>query len=156
MKPIFVYPKLRPLFGRFTGITLLCFVIVFQNYDYVRKAWYKPTLTDRFKRHETWHVWQQLCLAALGIILAPTGLLLGIPWWVCLAVPVVLPFALYVLCWFVEILLPPYSRAYHDICFEGEARYHEYDKNPRYVPFSFLRFILNRDWSKLGRDKYLR
>lgn len=155
INPKFIYVKIPPLFGRFTGVTILWFVIVTMRYDYITKQYYKQTLSQRFKRHETWHVWQQLCLAALGVLLAPIGLLLGIPWWGCLAVPFILPFAAYVLCWFVEVLLPPYTRAYHDICFEGEARYHEYDANPRFVPFSFLRFIPNRDWAKVGRDKYL-
>ena len=116
-------------------------------------------MSDWAVRHETWHVWQQCCLFVLGVVCAiasaATFALAGvsIPWWVWVT-PVVAPYAVYAVCWFVELLLPPYDSAYRDVCFESEAQYHEYDENPQYCPFSFLRFIPNKDWRALGRERF--
>jgi len=152
MKPIFVYNKWLP-FGDFDAITILLWVFV-----KMRKTptggWYKQPISERLKRHETWHMWQQICLFVLGMLLAMVLLALNVfKWWVWL-LPVLFPFVMYVACWVAEIILPPYDRAYKDICFESEAMYHEYDENPRFVPFSFFKFIPNKDWRELGKQRF--
>lgn len=152
IKPIFLYAKRFPPF-KFTGITFLIFVITKMTYDKTTGTYTKPVLSDRYKRHETWHVWQQLCLFALGIFTAVFGRLFGASGWIYL-LPVLLPFAAYVACWIVELILPPYKTAYKDICFEGEALYNERNKNPKYYPFSFLYYIPNKDWKRLGEENF--
>jgi H+/Cl- antiporter ClcA len=125
----------------------------------------KQTLTVEEKRHETWHVWQQLCLFALGLVCAfVTNIALriaAVPYaWLAWCLPIVMPLGIYVLCWVAELILPPWATAYKNICFESEAQFHEFDENPRYIPFSFLLFIPNFIWTKgltyygIGRDYF--
>ena len=68
-------------------------------------------------------------------------------WWALLATPI-FPLLAYVISWIIEIILPPYNRAYKDICFEGEARTLESDKDFRkkLFPFSFLKYIPNKKY----------
>lgn len=158
IKPIYVYSKYIP-FGRFDYITLLLWVVIKKQFNPVKQEWEKPVMSERSKRHETWHVWQQVCLSVLGVFsalvawLAVTSTGEVCPWWVY-TLPVSLPLGLYVLCWVIELVLPPYTSAYKDICFEGEARYHELDTSPNYIPFSFLKFIKNKDWKRLGEERF--
>ena len=147
MKPIFLFTKRFPP-GKFRGITFLIFVITKTTNG-------KPVeLSGVYKRHETYHVWQQLTLFVTGLIVAAAFYLFGeySPWlW---AIPVLMPFVVYVLCWLIELALPPYVTAYKDICFEGEALYNERNPKPRFVPFSFLRYIKNKDWRRLGEERF--
>ena len=73
-----------------------------------------------------------LACAAVSLILGIVGAVT--PWWVW-TLPAAVPFALYVLVWIVEILLPPYNRAYLDTCFEREAKINR--DNHDYVPTVF-------------------
>lgn len=68
-------------------------------------------------------------------------------WWALLATPI-FPLLAYVISWIIEIILPPYNRAYKDICFEDEARTLESDKDFRkkLFPFSFLKYIPNKKY----------
>lgn len=139
IKPIYIYSKYLPFKG-YSTMTILCFVIVRKEYAPLRVT---------TERHETWHVWQQLCLFSVGAVTA--GILhlclwfADVPWaWLVWSLTILLPLGLYVLCWLVEIVLPPYNRAYKDICFESEAQFHEFDDDPTYIPFSFLLFIPNK------------
>lgn len=152
MSPFFIYNKWIP-FGKFDAITILLWVFV-KMHKAPNGSWYKPELSERLKRHETWHAWQQVCLFVLGVVVSMILIALNVfSWWVWI-LPVLLPFALYVLCWVVELVLPPYNQAYKDICFESEAMYHEYDENPRFVPFSFFKFIPNKNWRELGKQRF--
>lgn len=49
-------------------------------------------------------------------------------------------YIVYGLVWFIELLRPPYNKAYKDMCFEREASYNQY--NRRYLqyrqPFAWL------------------
>lgn len=151
IKPIYLHSRFLPFKG-FKAMTLLCFVIIrmVKNAEGVYK---KQTLTVEEERHETWHVWQQLCLFALGLVCAfVTNIALRIadvPYaWLAWCLPIAMPLGMYVLCWIAELLLPPWETAYKDICFESEALFHEHDENPRYIPFSFLLFIPNFIWIK--------
>lgn len=162
IKPIYLHSRFLPFDG-FIAMTILCFVIVRMEKN-LHGDWVKRTLTPRQQRHETWHVWQQMCLFALGIACAT---IVHFVLWVAdvpnayLAwlLPVALPLGLYVICWLIEILLPPYRSAYKDICFESEAQFHEFDENPMYIPFSFLLFIPNLKedtyWS-IGENRFNR
>ena len=158
IKPLFVYSKYIP-FGRFDYVTILWWVIIKMHFNPVKQGWEKPVMSKRSECHETWHIWQQMCLLALGVFATLVGCLVTFsvgaipPWWVW-TFPVSFPLGLYVLCWLIELVLPPYSTAYKDICFEGEARYHELDTSPDYAPFSFLLFIKNKDWRKLGEERF--
>lgn len=158
MKPFFIYSRYLP-FGKFDYLTFLVWVIIKKQYNPATGVWERPVMSDWAVRHETWHVWQRCCLFVLGVVCAiasaATFALAGapIPWWVWVT-PVVAPYAVYAVCWFVGLLLPPYDSAYRDVCFESEAQYHEYDENPQYCPFSFLRFIPNKDWRALGRERF--
>ena len=154
MKPKFIYNKFIP-FGKFTAITILFWVFVKMRRT-PTGGWYEPRISDRLRRHETYHAWQQVCLLALGlavmVVLAAFGFY---DWWVWL-MPLLAPFGTYVLCWLIEIILPPYNSAYKDICFEGEAQYNEQNLNPKFIPFSFLLYIRNKNWRELGITRFLR
>ncbi len=123
------------LFG-ISGITFLLLVLQ-----------YSSDTSDRFKRHERIHSNQQTFLFLLGLLsCAGTSLVLGIlyvvtPWWVW-TFPASIPLLLYVVVWAIEVLLPPYDRAYLDSCFEREA--YANDADPSYVPtiFSVWNYIL--------------
>ncbi len=148
-RPFFKFSKWLVPKG-FTGITILLWVIRRKNPDGTN-----PTLTERFKRHETIHAWQQVCLIFLGLVAcAITSLIFGIwgavtPWWVWL-IPLVLPLALYVLVWLIEIILPPYNVAYRDSAFEREASMNDEDANYKLVPFAFVKYFRKKRtlWDK--------
>lgn len=38
-------------------------------------------------------------------------------------------YLIYVLCWLIELVRPPFNRAYRDICFEKEAKENQYDSS---------------------------
>lgn len=52
-------------------------------------------------------------------------------WWVAVPVTLLNFYLWYVFVWFVQLILPPYDRAYRDICFEVEAYTNE--DNPDYL-----------------------
>lgn len=164
IKPIYLHSRFLPFEG-FKAMTILCFVIIRMKKN-EQGVYEKQALTNIEKRHETWHVWQQMCLFVLGVVCAAIThfalWLADVPnaaWvWV---LPIALPLGMYVLCWVAELLLPPWATAYKDICFESEALFHEFDENPRYIPFSFLLFIPNFIWTKgatywgIGQEYFL-
>lgn len=63
-------------------------------------------------------------------------------WWLLLSI-ITYPI-LYILSWIIQMILPPYSSAYNDICFEKEAK--ENKANLSYLknraPFSFIKYII--------------
>lgn len=97
--------------------------------------------TARSLRHETIHSKQHVEVLCLGLVL---GLIVGcvfdFSWLGCLLWFVGSLFSyyiLYILFWVLELVLPPYSSAYRDICFEVEAYAYEDDEEylRRRVPF---------------------
>lgn len=105
-----------------------------------------PAISDRFRRHETIHVWQQTALFVLGLVAcALASLVLGLfgaitPWWVW-TLPLTIPLLIYVLAWLVEVLLPPYNRAYYDSPFEREAFQNQEDPDYRPGLFSVWKYF---------------
>lgn len=102
-------------------------------------------LDDEIINHEAIHTVQQYEILMLSLAV---GLMLSniyaTWWWLLLAL--VMPFALYILAWFIELLLPPYGTAYKDSPFEREAYANQ--RNPKYLAtrplFAWWRYILKR------------
>lgn len=113
-------------------------------------------VTKRSKRHEGTHTYQQYELLTIGAIVALVLCNFYASWWYLLALPIV-PFAIYALAFFAELVRPPYHNAkeffegkcfcdkikaipawfakvwvdaYRDNCFEREAYMN--DDNPEY------------------------
>lgn len=136
-------------------IKVFCKFIPFKGFICMVILWWliirtehKDDITEKIERHEYCHSYQQITLFIFAIIVS---IILSIftdwSWWCLLATPTV-PLLLYVVCWIIEILLPPYDRAYKDICFEGEARALENDPDykSKLFPFSFLKYIPNKEY----------
>lgn len=96
-------------------------------------------------RHEAIHTDQQreILLFSLAAATALSNIY-ATWWWMLLAL--VMPFALYILAWFIELILPPYTSAYKDSPFEREAYANQ--RNPKYLAtrplFAWWRYILKR------------
>ena len=109
---------------------------------------YKDKITSTVERHESIHSYQQVVLFLFSLIVSIIlSLTTNYSWWYLLLTPII-PLIAYVISWIIEIILPPYNRAYKDICFEGEARSLESDKDFRkkLFPFSFLKYIPNKKY----------
>lgn len=117
-----IYNKYIPV-GKFV-------MMAFYGLCFVRKG-YKPSETGL--NEERIHSAQQVEVAVLtAIILSPfvASTLISV-WWLLL-IPLMY-FILYVLFWFAEVLLPPYGTAYHDTCFEREAKLNRGNHNYIYT-----------------------
>lgn len=134
-----VYCKFLPFKG-YLCMTLLWWLII--------RTEYKDKITPTVERHESIHSYQQVVLFIFSLIVSIIlSLTTNYPWWCLLLIPII-PLIAYVISWIIEIILPPYNRAYKDICFEGEARSLEFDKDFRkkLFPFSFLKYIPNKKY----------
>lgn len=105
-----IYNKIIP-FGHFDYITFLLWCFVKDPAE----------LPPEKENHERIHSRQQIellaaCLLAGIVCIAATG---ASWWWLILAIPA--PLLIYGVSWFIELLMPPYDRAYLDTCFETEA-----------------------------------
>lgn len=109
---------------------------------------YKNKITPTVEQHESVHSYQQIILFIFSLIISIVlSLTTNYSWW-CLSLTPIIPLIAYVISWIIEIILPPYNRAYKDICFEGEARALESDPNykKKLFPFSFLKYIPNKKY----------
>ena len=109
---------------------------------------YKDKITPTVERHESCHSYQQAVLFIFSLIVSIIlSLTTNYSWW-CLLLTPIIPLIAYVISWIIEIILPPYNRAYKDICFEGEARALESDPDykKKLFPFSFLKYIPNKKY----------
>lgn len=109
---------------------------------------YKNKITPTVEQHESVHSYQQIILFIFSLIVSIIlSLTTNYSWWCLLLTPIISLIA-YVISWIIEIILPPYNRAYKDICFEGEARALESDPNykKKLFPFSFLKYIPNKKY----------
>lgn len=131
-----IYNNILPL-GGFAAMTVLIWLFVKNG---VR-------LTARVLNHEKIHMRQQLEIIAVCLVLNTTiiGLWDGSWWWLLATLPG--PFVLYGLSVLIEVLLPPYDRAYGNSCFETEAIYNQHD--PVYTRrwwrhlFAWIRYVSN-------------
>lgn len=134
-----VYCKFLPFKG-YLCMTLLWWLII--------RTEYKDKITSTVERHESIHSYQQVVLFLFSLIVSIIlSLTTNYSWW-CLLLTPIIPLITYVVSWIIELILPPYNRAYKDICFEGEARSLESDKDFRkkLFPFSFLKYIPNKKY----------
>lgn len=134
-----VYCKFLPFKG-YLCMTILWWLII--------RTEYKDKITETVERHETVHSYQQVVLFLFSLIVSIIlSLTTNYSWW-CLLLTPIIPLITYVISWIIEIILPPYNRAYKDICFEGEARALESDPNykEKLFPFSFLKYIPNKKY----------
>jgi hypothetical protein len=121
-------------------MTILCWLII--------RTEYKDKITEIVEQHETVHSYQQITLFIVSLLISIIlSLTTSYSWWALLAT-LIFPLLAYVISWIIEIILPPHNRAYKDICFEGEARSLESDKDFRkkLFPFSFLKYIPNKKY----------
>lgn len=142
--PLVIYNPLIPVKGFLAMVTIFILWIRSEHKGDTRR------LNERFFRHETIHVYQQTEIWITSIIIAVLScLIFNLSLWWILATPL-LPLLIYVICWIIEIILPPYNMAYKNICFETEARYNE--NNPEYLntrklfQFKFLKYISNKKY----------
>lgn len=134
-----VYCKFLPFKG-YLCMTLLWWLII--------RTEYKDKITSTVERHESIHSYQQVVLFLFSLIVSIIlSLTTNYSWW-CLLLTPIIPLIAYVISWIIEIILPPYNRAYKDICFEGEARTLESneDYKKKLFPFSFLKYIPNKKY----------
>ena len=105
--------------------------------------------SERTMRHEAIHSKQQYEILTSAALLALALSNLFASWWYLLAV-VVMPIALYVLAWIIELVLPPYNSAYRDSPFEREA--YDNQDNVSYLvvrpPFAWVFYFLKKDERK--------
>lgn len=141
-----IYNKMIP-FGDFDLMNILGLV-------FSRKP--ENQITLRAKRHEATHTLQQYEILALSAIISLIFCNIYASWWYLFGV-VTLPFAIYLMGWLLEIVLPPYHNvscgfekddtfkikcskiwkllikisndAYKDNCFEREAYANENNQN---------------------------
>lgn len=134
-----VYCKFLPFKG-YLCMTVLWWLII--------RTEYKDKITETVERHESIHSYQQVVLFLFSLIVSIIlSLTTNYSWW-CLLLTPIIPLIAYVISWIIEIILPPYNRAYKNICFEGEARSLESNKDFRkkLFPFSFLKYIPNKKY----------
>ena len=134
-----VYCKFLPFKG-YLCMTLLWWLII--------RTQYKDRIIETVERHETVHIYQQITLFIVGLLVSIIlSLTTNYSWWGLLATPTI-PLLAYVVSWIIELILPPYDRAYKNICFEGEARALESDPDykKKLFPFSFLKYIPNKKY----------
>lgn len=134
-----VYCKFLPFKG-YLCMTLLWWLII--------RTEYKDRIIETVERHETVHIYQQITLFIVGLLVSIIlSLTTNYSWWGLLATPTI-PLLAYVVSWIIELILPPYDRAYKNICFEGEARALESDPDykKKLFPFSFLKYIPNKKY----------
>lgn len=134
-----VYCKFLPFKG-YLCMTVLWWLII--------RTEYKDKITETVERHETVHSYQQVVLFIFSLIVSIIlSFTTNYSWW-CLLLTPIIPLIAYVISWIIEIILPPYNRAYKDICFEGEAKALESDPDykKKLFPFSFLKYIPNKKY----------
>lgn len=134
-----IYCKYIPFKG-YLCMTILWWLIIRKEYS--------NKITKIIERHESIHSYQQIILFIFAVLISLTlSIFTNWSWWCLLATPL-FPLGMYILSWIIEILLPPYNKAYKDICYEGEANYLENDENykSKLFPFSFLKYILNKNY----------
>lgn len=143
-----IYNNILPFKG-FKAMLTLSILWVRKEYRGSRQ------LDQQFFNHEKIHSCQQLeiWIASL-VVMSVLCLIAPLSWWWLLITPAI-PLLVYGICWMIEICLPPFNRAYGNICFEAEAQYNE--SNPDYLKerclftFRFLKYISNKKYPYIER-----
>lgn len=132
-----IYCKYIPFKG-YKCMTLLNWLIVREEY--------KNKINNTVIRHETIHSYQQITILLYSLILAVFVALFTKLSLLYVIYSLLAPIIIYLLCWIIEIVLPPYKTAYKDICFEREAKALENDPyfKDKLHTFSFIKYILKK------------
>jgi cytochrome c biogenesis protein ResB len=127
-------------FKGFGAMNILGLVFTRKNADEI-------TITT--KRHEQIHTMQQYEILGASALISLVLCNIWASWWYLL-VTIVLPIALYVLVWFIELALPPYNSAYKDSPFEREAfaNQHDLDYLVTRPLFAWVKYFLKRSERK--------
>lgn len=143
MQPIKIYNNFIPFKG---FVAMLTIFILWIRKEYKGN---ERVLNDGTFNHEAIHMYQQLELALVGAVLGVILSLIFTWWWILLVIAV--PLGIYIICWIIEIILPPYKYAYKNICFETEAQYNEW--NLDYLKtrkwFAEFKYISNKKYPPL-------
>lgn len=146
MKPIKIVNGIIPFKGYMAMMTL--FIL------WIRKE-YANKIDEYVLNHENIHMYQQLEILVVCLVPSIILYILNITswWWILLSI--FSPLIIYVLCWIIEILLPPYNSAYKNICFESEAIYNERDldyltNKRKLFDFSWVKYISNKKHTPVG------
>lgn len=122
-------------FKGFSAMNILGFLFVREEAE----------LKDWVIRHEAIHTAQQYEILTVSALIALVLSNIFASWWYLLIV-ILMPIAIYVLAWLVELVLPPYDTAYKDSPFEREAYMNQH--NPEYLanstPFAWTQYILKK------------
>lgn len=93
--------------------------------------------------HEAIHTAQQYEIMGVSALLSLILCNVWASWWYLLGA-ILMPIAIYILAWLMELILPPYSSAYRDSPFEREAYANQ--SNLNYLAtrplFAWVRYIL--------------
>lgn len=138
-----IFNKLIPVKG-FWMMTLWFMIFVREDTTHGRN------IPERIYRHERrhWHQVLQIMITSFALFLATWLIYDYNPWWWLLWAASY--YAVYVACWLIEILLPPYNMAYKNICFETECQYTQDD--PDYSRhfwnhwFGWFKYISNKKY----------
>jgi hypothetical protein len=138
---------MKPIQNRFIPAKGFSAMMLF-SFLFTRDA---SMVTMRTVRHERIHVrqmWEVNILVALLVV--PLCTFTSLSWWWLLLPPGAF-YLIYFICWIAEIMLPPYDRAYSNICFETEVYYNvdDLDYLEKRKPFAFLRYISNKKYPKI-------
>lgn len=140
-----IYNKWIPV-GKFWMMTLWFMI-------FVREDKHGRVMPPEIYRHERrhWHQVLQIMITSFAVFLTTWLIYDYNPWWWLLWLTSY--YAVYVVCWFIEILLPPYDMAYKNICFETECQYTQSDENYSCHFwnhwFGWMRYISNKKYPPL-------
>ena len=134
-----IYNNIIP-FGRFTALTVLFWLFIKRGKE----------LTERLYNHEKIHMRQQLEIVAACLVINAGLISMTGGSWGWMTVSILAPFIIYGISVGIEILLPPYDRAYGSSCFETEAIYNEHRRSYTRLwwkhLFAWIGYISNRKY----------
>ena len=132
-----IYSSIIPFRG-FLAVTI--YSLLFIRAEYMNSEYLTPEFYNEEKIHSK--QWWEVFLLSFLLLFASFIVFNISAWWILLSI-IAYPI-LYVLSWVIQLILPPYSSAYTDTCFEKEAK--ENKNNLSYLkgrkPFSFIKYII--------------
>lgn len=137
-----IFNKYIPV-GKFWMMTLWFMI-------FVREDKHGRVVPEPIYRHERrhWHQVLQIMITSFALFLTTWLIYDYNPWWWLLWLASY--YAVYVVCWLIEIFLPPHDMAYKNICFETECQYTQDD--PDYSRhfwnhwFGWFKYISNKKY----------